>query len=267
MDPFPLVERHRIGDVEVVSLVDGEGALGLLENLFPAVPTAEWEPLRARYPAAFRGDHWRLPFRGYAVGDANDGWLLVDTGAGPLPNEFPLDRGDQLGDAMATAGIAPRDVHTVFLTHLHSDHVGGNIVAGAARFPHARFVTHRAGWEWTNLPDRREHPTLAAQVLPLADLGVLDLIDGSTELVAGVTAVATPGHAPGHMSLEIASQGERALILGDVAVHPAQWDHPEWEYLWDVDRAEAVATRRRLIAATAPGTLLLCGHWPQPIAI
>ena len=263
MENFATTGVYRVGSIEVVSLLDGEGALGRIEKLFPDVVEADWEPERGRYPAAFRDDLWRLPFRGYLIRHPG-GHILVDTGAGPVPNEFNLDRGGLLGASLAEAGVAPHEIDTVFLTHLHSDHVGGNLVNGAPAFPRARYVTHRAGWDWSTAPDRRDYPPITAQVLPLEPLGVLDLIEGDAEIAPGVRAFETPGHAPGHMSVEVTSGDQRLLILGDVAVHPAQWDHPDWVYVWDDDAEQAVTTRRRVIdAVRGTGALLVCGHWPD----
>ena len=38
----------------------------------------------------------------------------------------------------------------------------------------------------------------------------------------------TPGHTPGHVSVLIESEGERAVITGDMMHHPCQLAHPEW---------------------------------------
>ena len=54
----------------------------------------------------------------------------------------------------------------------------------------------------------------------------------------------TPGHTPGHVSVQIESRGERAVITGDLVHHPAQFARPGWKNQADSDRAQAEQTRR-----------------------
>ena len=74
-----------------------------------------------------------------------------------------------------------------------------------------------------------------------------------------MVAFETPGHYPGHMSVRLGHEG---ILLGDVAVHPALLDHPEWRYVSDVDGDRSVQTRRELLPALE-GKLVLCGHYPD----
>jgi glyoxylase-like metal-dependent hydrolase (beta-lactamase superfamily II) len=93
----------------------------------------------------------------------------------------------------------------------------------------------------------------------------IDLIDGETEIVPGITALAAPGHTPGHMALAIASDGELLLHLVDVALDPFQLAHPDWVAAFDFDPTQVVATRRRLFDRAADErALVLCYHFPFP---
>jgi glyoxylase-like metal-dependent hydrolase (beta-lactamase superfamily II) len=75
------------------------------------------------------------------------------------------------------------------------------------------------------------------------------------------------GHTPGHVSVLIESEGERAAITGDMTHHPCQLAHPEWTPQFDTDPADAVATRRRLFAEWADQPILVIGtHFPAPTA-
>ncbi|WP_410618546.1 MBL fold metallo-hydrolase [Amycolatopsis sp. cmx-8-4] len=73
--------------------------------------------------------------------------ILVDTGFGPRETGFPhgvtpaagdptqpMGEGGDLLAALAKAGTAPEDVDTVFVTHLHSDHVGWLAPEGTPAF-------------------------------------------------------------------------------------------------------------------------------------
>jgi glyoxylase-like metal-dependent hydrolase (beta-lactamase superfamily II) len=163
-------------------------------------------------------------------------------------------------------------VDTVFFTHLHPDHVGWNLVqAGAnprATFPRARYVMHQADWETFKKPEVRAsfpfqywEETLA----PLENLGVLDLVSGERPLSGEITAIPTPGHTPGHMSLAIVSGGQRALILGDVAIHPAQITETDWAVIFEMDQALAAQMRRQVFdRVEAENSTLVACHFPAP---
>jgi glyoxylase-like metal-dependent hydrolase (beta-lactamase superfamily II) len=255
--------RVRIGRLELISLTDAVGTLGRLDRLFPGVPAAAWEPYRWRYPELFDGPGWRLRFGSFLILSTND-VVLVDTGIGPPPGAFFPQRQGLLPGQLEACGVKPDDVDVVFLTHLHVDHVGWNTDSrGAPTFPRARYVTHEDGWRWSQRPDRARTAPVIHSIAPLARAGVLHLLDGPDEIAADVTAIPTPGHLPGHMSLRLRSRGASALVLGDVAVHPAQLTEPQWCYESDEEGPTSVATRREIIAElTGRETVVACGHYP-----
>ena len=170
---------------------------------------------------------------------------------------------------METAGVGPEDVNTVFFSHLHFDHVGWNLThePGApvrATFPNARYVAHRADWDVFQRPEVRElFPPHWDQTLgPLSDLGVLDLLDGERPLTGEITAIPTPGHTPGSMSLAIVSGGQRAYLLGDVFHGPAQITETGWKFSFDMDADQGVATRVAMIerAESEAAIMGICHH-------
>ena len=88
-------------------------------------------------------------------------------------------------------------------------------------------------------------PAYVEQALtPLQSQGVLDLSDGECNLSQDVTALLTPGHTPGSLSLLVASRGERAMIVRDAIGHPAQVEHPDWSIIHDSDGPQTELTRR-----------------------
>jgi glyoxylase-like metal-dependent hydrolase (beta-lactamase superfamily II) len=77
----------------------------------------------------------------------------------------------------------------------------------------------------------------------------------------------TTGHTPGHVSVVIESQGQKAVITGDMTHHPCQMAHPHWSPSFDSDPAAANATRRRMFAEWADEPVLVIGtHYAGPTA-
>jgi glyoxylase-like metal-dependent hydrolase (beta-lactamase superfamily II) len=57
----------------------------------------------------------------------------------------------------------------------------------------------------------------------------------------------TPGHTPGHQSVLT----DRALLAGDVLVHPAQARWPELVYVYEREPAVAITSRREVLRLAA----------------
>lgn len=248
-----------VGNVEITVLHDAEAALPL-ELTFPQVPAESWPQYQARYPETFNGaQNLRVHFECYVVRSQGQ-TILVDTGIGNTatnPGTIGMFGGETEGNLLAElagAGLKPEDVDMVFLTHLHPDHVGWNLSQrgpnAAATFPNARYVAHQADWAAFNTPKDEEifgYTYWEETVAPLQRLGLLDLLDGEKPLTGEITAITTPGHTPGSISLAIASAGERALILGDVFHNPAQITETDWVFGFDYDPTQAIDTRRRMV--------------------
>ena len=96
-------------------------------------------------------------------------------------------------------------------------------------------------------------------------MGLLDLVEGERAVTPELTLVPTPEHTPGHQSILVSSGGERALILGDVANHPAQVEEGGWSPIFDGDAEAAANTRRGVMERLEEGgDLVAAGHFPHP---
>ncbi len=91
------------------------------------------------------------------------------------------------------------------------------------------------------------NPQIPAQVAPVHDAGKMVVYDGEITLTPEVTTISSPGHTPGHSSILVNSGGEKLIVMGDVAHHPAQVDRTEWSPAFDVDPAGSAATRKRMV--------------------
>ena len=270
-----------VGNVEVLALTDHEGDFPMpLSQVFPTVPANAWEPFRQRYPEMFSGpDTWRNHYGCYLL-RSQGRTILVDTGLGSKATnpgavkEFAGGVDGQLLVELQAAGVAPEDVDTVFFTHLHPDHVGWNLTLEGANprptFSGARYVVPQTDWDTFKQPKiqaETSFPFWDQTLGPLETLGVLDLVPAEHALTSEITAISSPGHTPGHMSLAIVSGGERALILGDVACHPAQITETDWSMKTPLDMDAEVAAQVRkqvLDRVEADGSTLVACHFPEP---
>ncbi len=169
---------------------------------------------------------------------------------------------------MAAAGYPPENIDTVLCTHLHVDHVGWNTKFVDAQwvptFANARYIFGKTEYEYWR--DHSDEPEKAAvfndSVKPIVDAGKADLVASDQKICEELTLIPTPGHSPGHMSLRIVSEGEEALLAGDVAHHPCQMAHLDWSSTADSDPAQSARTRRELFSRFADTpTLVIGGHF------
>jgi glyoxylase-like metal-dependent hydrolase (beta-lactamase superfamily II) len=201
--------------------------------------------------------------------------LVVDTCVGnDRPRSFmggrPLAT-DFLQHFEAT-GWTREGVDAVVCTHLHVDHVGWNTMLQDGQwvptFPKARYLIGRTEHaHWSAEGDAEQQQILADSIQPVFDAGLIDLVEMDHRLSDEVRLVPTPGHTPGHVSVMIESQGERAMITGDMTHHPCQLAHPEWSPPFDSDPMASAAMRRGVFEDLADQPVLVIGtHYAAPTA-
>jgi glyoxylase-like metal-dependent hydrolase (beta-lactamase superfamily II) len=170
------------------------------------------------------------------------------------------------------AGYPPESIDTVICTHLHTDHVGWNtqLVEGqwVPTFPRARYLVTRQEWEhWSQSEEHWTQIVMADSVRPIFEAGLVDLVDVHSLVHETIRFEPTPGHTPGHVSVHIASQGEEAVITGDLVHHPCQFARPDWGSSADTDPVQADRTRKAFMARYADTPTLIIGtHFAGPTA-
>lgn len=251
-----------VGNVEIIALVDTAMQIPMA-FFFPGRDPADFEPYRSLYPKSFGDGSLATQCGAYAIRSQGK-TILCDTGIGPGPIEMLGGIRGRLLDDMREKGVPPEDVDIVAFTHLHVDHVGHNLdQKGAPNFPNAKYLAPQADWDFfTRALDA--NPQMQ-QVMPLKELGKLELISGERALTPEVTTYPTPGHTPGHTSLLISSGGEKAIVTGDLAHHPAQVDRIDWCASFDMDQATTTETRRKVFAQMeSDGLIAAFCHFPEP---
>ncbi len=166
----------------------------------------------------------RVPVPGVLL-QSDGGWLLLDTGFNTaLITDAALRRrfhgdpamrpiipgpGEPLDEALDKAGVDIGDIHTVAVSHLHWDHAGG-LRHFAGRVPvHAQRAELEFATQQGPVPERRGMFRVDYDD-PRIDWR---LTDGDTELAPGVTAIATPGHTPGHQSFVVDLAGTGGFVF------------------------------------------------------
>ena len=274
-------ERITVGKVEILSLSDCNMEVDAC-NFFSHKTLESFDPFREYVDedCAVRGGINVASFLLLSQGRH----ILVDAGIGPGPLEAAGGAQGDLTGEMRRRGIDPADIDTVVITHMHFDHIGWLATSNGGKvsrtFPKARYIIPRADWELLFQPDKvdrsedrdqfsQDAVDIFAQSAPLGKLiGQVDnveLVDGESKVTDEITIVPTPGHTPGHQSLVIASNGERAFILGDVAHLPMQLHVPEWVAQADVQPELGMRTRvETLDWLEKEGLVVAAGHFPAP---
>jgi glyoxylase-like metal-dependent hydrolase (beta-lactamase superfamily II) len=239
--------------------------------MFGVVPRPLWERKitpdhRHRIPLALR----------CLLVETPNALVLVDTGIGNKESDkfrdiYGVDNaGDptRLEDALRSLGFEVGDVDLVVSTHLHFDHAGGNLVLApdgtmAPAFPRARFVMQKGELGFANSPSERVRASyMAKNYRPLVEAGLVDTVEGPSELLTGIQLLPTPGHTPFHQSILVESQGETAVFLADLCPTSAHLPLP-WIMGYDLEPLVTLETKRAVLErASEEGWILIFQHDP-----
>ena len=251
------VHHQAVGDVVVTALNDGQ-----FEGAFDWLVGVEAADAATLHQASFRAVPPRVTVNAFLV-HLPDRLVLVDGGCG---GAMGPDMG-RLAANLTAIGVVPGDVDVVLATHLHPDHVGGLVDAeGHAVFPNAELVVHDAEPRfWGDdavlagaSEDHRGFVLLARATIAAYGNRMRQVTAG--EVLPGITAVPAPGHTPGHTGWLVASGGDQLLIWGDIVHLPGvQFARPEAEIGFDVDGAQAIASRQRIMDMAATDRLRVAG--------
>jgi glyoxylase-like metal-dependent hydrolase (beta-lactamase superfamily II) len=256
----------RLGDFEIHLIVAGgwhpDGG-----TLFGVVPKVLWE---RRKPA----DERNL-VRAACIGAVikHRGRVIVcETGIGTKLGEkqarqYQVWEPAGLLSSLGRLGVRPEEVDLVLTTHLHWDHAGGFTRRTAdggleLTFPNARHVVQRAEWDFALDPDPRSRAGYVEDdLLPVAEAGLLELVDGEAEIVPGLVVRQTGGHTPGHQLVVVrAGDDLSCVVTGDLVGMRPHLRVP-WVASADLDVLRSLEEKARLLEEAADHRwLLVLGH-------
>ncbi len=245
---LPPYRRFKLGAFEVTTLLAGTRTVPDPHTIFGLNATDE--EFEAASEAAFiPADAAQFFFTPTLINTGSD-LILFDTGLNPAG----------ITAALEAAGYSADQVSRVVITHMHGDHIGG-IYDGAPTFANAAYSTGSVEMDhW----DMSGNEGFEGKIRPLQDQ--FDLLEDGSDVTSGITAMAAFGHTPGHMAFHVESEGERLILGADFANHYVySLANPDWEVLYDADKAQAAETRRTLLGMMAADRVPFIGyHMPFP---
>jgi methylmalonyl-CoA epimerase len=264
------VKRFSLGDFDLISLSDG---LIRLDGgaMFGTVPKVLWDKV---HPADAR-NRITLAMRPLIVRGART--MLIDAGVGGKENAkfhdiFGIDRSRSLQVTMAEAGVAPEDIDIVLASHLHFDHAGGFTYRDAAgkirpTFPKAQYIVRRGEYEdATHTHERNRASYLADNYVPLAEAGVLQMVDDDATIMPGVKVRRTGGHCMHHQAVMIESNGKTAAFAADLIPTTAHVP-AAWIMGFDLYPVDTLIAKKQFVAeAIEKQTLVFFEHDPAVAA-
>jgi glyoxylase-like metal-dependent hydrolase (beta-lactamase superfamily II) len=131
-----------------------------------------------------------------------------------IGEEFTRTADQEPANALHRAGINPRDVELVVLTHLHWDHAGN-----CDLFPEARVLVQRDEMRYAAAPGRFFEKSFLSVLggwrRPPYLVPNIETLDGATTLGPGLSVVPVPGHTPGSQAVIASTEHGRFCISGD----------------------------------------------------
>jgi methylmalonyl-CoA epimerase len=244
------IQRYALGDMELISVSDGFFRLDG-GSMFGVIPKTMWSQ---KAPPDDR-NRIRLAMRPLIVRGART--MIVDAGMGDKENEkfheiYGVERSRHLDHTLADAGLAPEDIDIVLASHLHFDHAGGFTIRDAGgrvrpRFPRAQYIVRRGEWEDATHPSVRTRASyLLDNYVPLAEAGVLQLVDDDVTIMPGVRVRRTGGHTQHHQMILIESGGKTAAFVADLI--PTTAHVPDvWVMGYDLFPLDTMAAKQQFV--------------------
>ena len=153
--------------------------------------------------------------------------ILIDTGSGnnwdkKFEKIYSVDHSIyDLFPGLEKLGVNREDITDVILTHLHFDHVGGAVLFENNKiipaFPNAQYHIQKKQFEWGLNPSGRDKASyFNDRFVPLAEEGILNLIDGETNFDNDIELLVVEGHTFSQQLVKISDTSSTLLYCADL---------------------------------------------------
>ena len=250
------VSHLAIGDIVVSAINDG-----VHEVSFDDLITRDRAACESAHLSEFRLAPPWLTINCFVI-RSGDRTVLVDSGFAGKTEHV-----GRLSENLKAIKVAPADVDTIVMTHMHPDHESGlTDSSGKAVFPKAELVLHENELAFWTDDGAMACATAEGQGdfhlarAALAAYGDRVRTVKTDEVAPGVRAFPTPGHTPGHTAWLVDSNGEGLLIWGDIVHFPGiQFAFPDTSVAYDIDQAAAAAARKKVLKFATGEKLRVAG--------
>jgi glyoxylase-like metal-dependent hydrolase (beta-lactamase superfamily II) len=262
------IYRYKVGSFECTSINDGARSFPMPDKF--VINVAKDKALEQAEASYMPKGMVTVPFNPQLINTGSK-LVLIDTGNGPVPNA-PVG---MLMPNLIAAGIDPKSIDIILLSHLHPDHTNGLRTAdGGLAFPNAEIMAPSVDWAFWTSDENAAKASNDIMKNYFANVrktfaGIGDKVtrfEWGKEVVPGITTISTPGHTPGHTSFAVASGGSTVLIQSDVTNIPEFFmTHPDWHVMYDADPELAQKTRHKFYdMASAEKATVVGFHFQFP---
>ena len=263
----PGVYRYKLGEYQITALFDGIWYLPVDEKF---VRNASAADVNQALAAAFLPPSvLPISFTALMVNTGSK-LVLIDTGtAGQI-----TDTAGSMIENLQIAGVDPKAIDTILISHFHSDHIDGiKTKDGTKVFPNAEILVPEPEWAfWMN--DANMGPAKGAvkryflnarRIFTDIAKDIRQFKPG-IEVAPGIVSVPAYGHTPGHTAFAIHSGNQSMLAMSDTVRNPYLFArNPDWQPIFDMDGPQAVTARRQMLdRAVADRMLVEAYHFPFP---
>ena len=265
--------RYKVGSYECTAINDGARSFPMPDKFVTNV--AKEEAMAAAEAAYMPKGMVTVPFNPQLINTGSK-LILIDCGNGVAALEPSKGAVGRTLQNLAAAGVDPKSIDIVLMSHLHPDHTNGiRALDGSMAFPNAEIMVPAKDWEfWTSDENAAKAQSNEMMKNYFANVkkiyaGIESKVtkyDWGKEVAPGITSIATPGHTPGHTSFAVASGSSKILIQSDVTNIPELFlKNPDWHIAFDVDGDLAQQTRHKFYDMAAAEKATVVGfHFTFP---
>jgi glyoxylase-like metal-dependent hydrolase (beta-lactamase superfamily II) len=265
--------RYKVGSFECTSINDGARSFPMPDNFVRNVPKAE--ALAAAEEAYMPQGMVTVPFNPQLINTGSK-LVLIDCGLGGAFFEASKGVVGRTVTTLTAAGVDPKSVDIVLMSHLHPDHTNGIRAAdNSMAFPNAEIMVPAKEWAFW-MSEENAAKAQSNQMMKDYFANVRKIYAGienkvtqyewGKEVAPGITSLDTAGHTPGHTSFVVASGSSKVLIQSDVTNIPQFFlRNPDWHVAYDTDPIQAAETRHKFYDMAAAEKAMVIGfHFTFP---